>query len=143
MLLPGAQQTRALDAEKKRSGMMAYRGVLGGRMGSWAVIAGVLIGFYATSARAVTCREGPTASPDTCSLPVGLGNFQGDKSMPLPICVRCTCEKESCVKHCRTALYARDVPEIARSCNLDLLPGPGQHHIDCMQIVFYQGRALL
>ena len=68
--------------------MLPYRVVLGGRAGSWALLAGVLISFYAPSARAVTCREGPAASPGTCSLPVGLGNFQGDESMLLPICVR-------------------------------------------------------
>ncbi|CAK0783638.1 hypothetical protein CVIRNUC_006837 [Coccomyxa viridis] len=57
--------------------MVAYSVALGGRVGSWAVVAGVLIGLCAPLARATTCREGPTASPDTCSLPVGLGNFQG------------------------------------------------------------------
>ena len=66
---------------------MAYSVVLGGRVGSWAIMAGVLIAFCAPVAQAVTCREGPAASPDTCSLPAGLGNFQGDQSTMPPICV--------------------------------------------------------
>ena len=85
MQIIGGRRARALDAENKRSGMLAYSVALGGRVGSWAVVAGVLIGLCAPLARAVTCREGPTASPDTCSLPIGLGNFQGDESMLLPI----------------------------------------------------------
>ena len=93
-------------------------------MSSWAIMAGILIGLCAPLARAVTCREGPTASPDTCSLPVGLGNFQGDKSMLLPICVHCTGEKGPCITQCRTALYAHEFKCFLRSCNVSLLPGP-------------------
>ena len=48
--------------------------------GSFTALLAVLSGFWARSALAATCREGPNASPNTCSLPAGLGNFQGEKN---------------------------------------------------------------
>ena len=46
-------------------------------LGFWAAVVAVVSAFGTRSAQAATCREGPNASPNTCSLPAGLGNFQG------------------------------------------------------------------
>ena len=60
--------------------MSAMTCVLGLRwsVGSITALLAVFSAFWARSALAATCREGPNASPNTCSLPAGLGNFQGE-----------------------------------------------------------------
>lgn len=57
---------------------MTHRATLRGSVGSWAALSVVLATFWPRPALAATCREGPGASPNTCSLPAGLGNFQGE-----------------------------------------------------------------
>ena len=57
------------------------------KSGSFRALLAVFSAFWARSALAAICREGPNASPNTCSLPAGLGNFQGEAS---PQCLR-TC----------------------------------------------------